>query len=362
MKEQKQIQFNNTLKFKTLIVPFLLGLILLSCDKNDPEINQLGIGQVEIKAYPENTKTKYIGFYVQAKKVIIDWGDGTIEELIPHGTYFDLFGHSYSDTLLKTVQITTENMTYFSMHEGYQLKFGNCPDLKEIYCPASYNTRNRFKFLDITKLESLEKLYCFDNQLEELDLSKNTMLTWLECRQNNLKKIDVSKNTALVHLDCGNNQLTNLDVSHNTALKLLSCNDNKINQLDLTKNKKIEELNCSNNQISNLDLSQNTALFGLGVWKNNLTNLNVRNNQLIKYLTCDNNRLTSLDLSENHELVELYCSYNQLTAQELNSTFEVLPIIKDPAVEGALLIVGNIGANDCNKAIATKKFWTIIDK
>jgi len=349
------------MKSKTLIILFVSVFILLSCENNEPEINTLGIGQVEIKTYPG--KTRYIVFYIQAKNVIIDWGDGTIEDLIPNGTYFDSFVHSYSDTIQRTVLVTTENMTYFSMNEeGYQLKFGNCPDLKEIYCPASYYSIHRFKSIDITKLDSLEKFYCFDNQLEELDLSRNTKLTWLECRNNNIKKMDVSKNTALVHLDCGDNQLTNLDLSHNTALKLLSCNDNKIKQLDLTKNKKIEELCCSNNQISNLDLSQNTALEGLGVWNNNLRNLNLRNNPFIKYLTCDNNQLTSLDLSENHELVELYCSYNQLTAQELNSTFEGLPIIKDPAVEGALLIVGNIGANDCNRAIATKKFWTIIDK
>lgn len=350
------------MKSKTLIVTFLLGLIFLSCDKNEPEINQLKNGQVEIKAYPENAKTKYIGFYVQAKKIIIDWGDGTIEELIPDGTYFDLFGHSYSDTLLKTVLVTTENMTYFSMHTGSQLKFGNCSDLKDIYCPASPNSKGTLKYLDITKLESLENLVCYDNQLEELDLSKNKMLTWLECRQNNLKKIDVSKNTALVRLDCGNNQLTNLDVSQNTALELLYCHDNKINSLDVTKNENLVGLYCPNNQLSNLNISKNTSLAGLDVSKNKLTNLNIENNTKLNHFWCTDNQLTSLNVSANSELDELYCSNNKLTTQALNSIFEGLPIIKDPAIGGMLFIGGNLGTNDCNRSIATNKLWTIFDK
>lgn len=347
------------MKFNILIVTFLLGLLFISCDKNEPEINLLGNGQVELKAYPDN---KHIGFYIQAEKVIIDWGDGAIEEFIPKGTEFDTFGHFYSDTILKTVLITTEKMTYFSIQEASQLKFGNCPVLTVLLCPALPNRKGSLKTLDITKLESLEELVCYNNQLMELDLSKNTMLTWLECRQNNLKKIDVSKNKALVRLDCGNNQLTNLDVSQNTALELLYCHNNKINNLDVTKNLNLVGLYCPNNQLSSLDIGKNTALAGLDLSKNKLTNLNVVNNTILNHFWCSDNQLTSLDVSKNSELDELYCSNNQLTAQALNSIFEGLPIIKDPAMGGMLFIGGNIGTNECNRSIATKKWWALFDK
>lgn len=344
----------------TILALFFLGLSFVSCDNNEPKTHLLKDGQIEFEAYPNNNNN--IGFSAQAEKIIIDWGDGTIEELIPNGTYFDSFNHFYSDTKLKTVLITTEKMTYFSLKVGLKLKFGNCPDLKNVFCPSLPNKKGHLSVLDVTKLEFLEELYCYNNQLTSLDLSKNAALTILECRQNELKNLDTSNNTALVHLDCDNNQLTYLDVNKNTALGLLNCSNNLIKNIDTSKNLLLYGLHCYNNHLSSIYLSQNTALSSLDVSKNQLTNLNVENNVILKYIGCADNQLTSLDLNKNSVLIELDCSNNQLTAQSLNYLFESLPIITDTSFGGMLSIGGNIGTNDCNRIIAINKWWTLYDK
>jgi len=91
----------------------------------------------------------------------------------------------------------------------------------------------------IQDFESLNKLYCEENQLTSLDVSKNTSLLLLVCFNNQLTSLDVSYNTELRSLYCYNNQLTNLDVSNNLFLSTLVCSNNqitciKVNEFQLT--------------------------------------------------------------------------------------------------------------------------------
>ena len=155
---------------------------------------------------------------------------------------------------------------------------------------------------------SINKLWCYGNNLTSIDVSKNTALTRLSCDNNQLTSIDVSKNTALTELNCGNNQLTSIDVSKNTALTWLSCGNNQLTSIDVSKNTALTELYCDNNQLTSIDLSNNTAL----------TRLNCKGNQLI-----------FLDLSNNTALSQLYCNMPSLKILYLKKGIQIYGITTD---------------------------------
>jgi len=108
----------------------------------------------------------------------------------------------------------------------------------------------------IQDFESLNKLYCEENQLTSLDVSKNTSLLLLVCSSNQLTSLDVSKNTSLLLLVCFNNQLTSLDVSYNTELRSLYCYNNQLTNLDVSNNLFLSTLVCSNNQITCIKVNE----------------------------------------------------------------------------------------------------------
>lgn len=82
---------------------------------------------------------------------------------------------------------------------------------------------------DMTGIEAfidLERLLCWQNQLDSLDISRNTALTDLYCAQNQLTSLEVSNNPALTVLHCFSNQLTSLDISKNTSLTNIQLREN----------------------------------------------------------------------------------------------------------------------------------------
>ena len=102
-------------------------------------------------------------------------------------------------------------------------------------------------------MTALEKLYCYNNNLETLDVSGCTALEMLRCYDNfNLKTLDVSGLTALKYLECSNNNLETLDVSDCTALESLGCTDNNLETLDVSKNTLLESLYCWSSTLENV--------------------------------------------------------------------------------------------------------------
>jgi hypothetical protein len=81
---------------------------------------------------------------------------------------------------------------------------------------------------------------------------------------------------------------------------------------------------------------------------------------------CQQQKLTSLDVSKNTALTYLNCLGNNLTAVALNALFSTLHNnAVPPAYEGIepkiILIGDNPGANDCDRSIAERKGWTVIE-
>ena len=141
---QKIITNNyNKKEMKQLKVLYLLAIILLcgimlSCEKTgtgegDDDNgsstsggnNNLKTGQIEIKVYPDG-KNK-VEFYITAKKVTIDWGDGSVDELTPNGVYKN-FTHEYPNQNLRTVKVNTEEMNgeiHTYEWSGYNYTYAN---------------------------------------------------------------------------------------------------------------------------------------------------------------------------------------------------------------------------------------------
>ena len=194
---------------KKIFLNLILVVIILTA------ISGIGICQPKIilttASNVEQVKIRLSG----RGKVIIDWGDGTIDRItniysFPDSSHSDYY-HIYSDTLTRTIKI-----------------IGG-------------------KFISII---------CSDNHLTNVDISKNTKLRGLFCNNNQLTNLDVCKNRALKSLDCANNYLTNLDISKNIKLWGLFCDDNQLIRLDLSANPLLYALTCRRNDFSEIALNE----------------------------------------------------------------------------------------------------------
>jgi Leucine-rich repeat (LRR) protein len=260
-----------------LLCAFAVAVPLMnSCNNNDDTDEQndtqsgadknLTTGQVKLIARPSSTSSGTSGgynfsFVIQAKKVTVDWNDGSPVQEYRSGTV----SHTYLTNDLKTVILSTEGLTSL-MPSGYtyEIHFGSCPDLKSFgkfnpyldgvnyptalsYLEALTFNRcdslktvslinSRVSVLNLGNLPALkeltvqptENIYAVASQLELLDISKNTALTTLNVPKNKLTTLDVSNSTALTSLDCSGNQLTTLDVNNSTALTELICSSNRL--------------------------------------------------------------------------------------------------------------------------------------
>jgi len=156
---------------------------------------------------------------------------------------------------------------------------------------------------------------------------------------NELISLDVSKNAALIELWCNEKQLTTLDVSNNRALQSLWVVGCGLTNLDVSNNSELTTLSCNGNLLRSLDVSSNSEL---------------------KVLSCSGNQLRSLDLSNNTALTTIDCSHNQLSAAAFDALFETL---HDNTISGGKTIFTrhNPGNSECDKSIATRKEWLVID-
>src|SRR5690606_992067 len=146
-----------------------------------------------------------------------------------------------------------------------------------------------------------------------------------------------SRDNTIEGLYCSNNQLTDLVVSNNPQLKSLVVNKNKLKSLDVSKNLELTNLNCTSNQLTSLDLSRNGQL---------------------QTLVCENNELKKLDVRKNTKLMSLFLRSNQLSATELDALFKTLHNNRIWESQ-TIYIGGNPGASHCNKSIATNKGWEV---
>ena len=234
----------------TLLVMVDLATCWTSCsddDNDNDDNNDDNTNWQEIKATLEITDATLASAFdcmedekdaYTTCKIIIDWGDGTIDESPKH--YYSQKGIYY--VTIKVKKIKKLNISY-----------------------------SQVTSLNLSEATELTTLWCLNCKLTSLDLSKNIKLTTLGCGNNQLTSLDLSRNIKLTELECYNNQLVSLDLSKNTELTKLISSSNQLSSLDLSKNIKLYSLDCSSNQLSSLDLTKNIELIELDCEENQFT-------------------------------------------------------------------------------------------
>ena len=264
---------------------------------NDSIRNNLKTGQVEIKGFPTlySPDSGKMIFNATAKKVVIDWGDGTIEEIISNGVKRD-FSHNYPSGSIQTVTINTENLTYFYTDsystDCYEVRFGDCPYLKELDFDS-----NSLTVLEINKVKSLKSLFIEDSKLKQLDLSDMT----------SLEKFDAFRNRSLSQINLGGlTSLKSLGLYRNTSLK----------EIDVSGLTSLENFTC--------------------------------------YLT-----MSKINIKNCISLKDVSFESCYLNTECLNAIFEDLPVRKDDEKARIFIGGINSGASTCDREIATAKGWNV---
>ena len=204
-----------------------------------------------------------------------------------------------------------------------------------IYGPITYLNLNKTALtaIDLSKINTLKELWCYQTGIMELDVTGQTDLEKLFCHSNMIKKLDLSQNPKLRELGVQNSMLTAIDLSKLPELEVAVLSGNKISSVDLTHNPKLRILYCEKTELTSLDLSkcpeltliqcsQNydlktvdlSMLPKLEVFKADLIgleSLDVTKNPKLKKLHLGGNKLTTLDLSKNPLLEELNLNNNK---------------------------------------------------
>ena len=131
-------------------------------------------------------------------------------------------GYSYRGWLTSEGYHTTAKLVSLEVSEG----------VKAVHCE-----NNLIKKLILPK--SVERLYCYNNELTELILNEN--ISMINCDNNNISKLDVPN--SVIELWCNNNELKgiNLNPEENSLLHL-QCLNNDISYLNLRYD--INHLRC----------------------------------------------------------------------------------------------------------------------
>lgn len=225
--------------------------------------------------------------------------------------YDNLVGLKYFPNLQK-LNCFDNNMDELNLSENPELIYLDC---------SQNNLRNT---LDLSKNKKLKTLICKNNGIETLNMENNVALEKLEFTNNRVKDINLSKNINLIELICENNNLESLDLKNNTKLRILNFKLNGIKNPDLSSNLELSELNCQqNSNLGKLDLSSNKKLTKLDCFFCGLTELKLADNNELKELKCNGNQLTELDLSTSPKLTNVMCQANKLKKLDLSKNLEL---------------------------------------
>jgi Leucine-rich repeat (LRR) protein len=224
---------------------------------------------------------------------------------------------------------------YVSSYEGMN-SFLNLESLTFSYNQTSAS-------LDLSGLNNLTYLNCYDNNLTSINLNGCNSLEFLFLNQNYLTTLDLSGLQNLKLIECQNNFLTTLNVNSTPNLTDLFCFNNYLTSLNLDDHNNLESLNCINNSLINLTLNNCQNLKELKCHSNNLQTLNLNILPNLEYLICANNNLQTLDASNCPFLTYLNCNDNQLISLNINNGYNWVPSYDN---SGSFRGINNIDINE----------------
>ena len=225
----------------------------------------------------------------------------------------------FSNCMLSSLDVSgMDSLEYLYCNDNqlHKLNVSGCSSLKYLRCDG-----NRISNLEIASCISLESLDCSNNQLLSIDLSNNTLLTSLGCNSNQLTSLDLSNNTSLTSLDCSSNQLASLDLSDFVTLEYLWCDNSQLSHLDLSNCTALTNISCRNSQLSSIILLGCKALETLNIPNNLMSSLDLSDCTSIKGLYCNDNQMTAIDVSNCPAIEVIECSHNQLERVDVSNSF-----------------------------------------
>ena len=157
----------------------------------------------------------------------------------------------YNNPNIQTINVYNNNSLL-------SLDAKNCPSLLSLNC----SNNEKLEVLDVTGNTGLLKLWCNGNKLSYFlkGLNSCTSLTYLDCRNNQLTSLsDLPE--SVEELYCGNNQYRSITLKDRSALKTMS----------IVNNQYLTLLNVSNNSLTTLDVTGCSALRELNIAINKIT-------------------------------------------------------------------------------------------
>lgn len=217
--------------------------------------------------------------------------------------------------------------------------------LSYLYCPG-----NQIATIDVSNLQYLDTLICYNNLLTTLVLPNSVKV--LDCSNNQLATIDISNNLHLFKLSCAYNPLNNL-ILNDTSLLSLYCHNSTLSTINLNNNINLEKAILNNNQLSSIDISGALSLKTLLLHINLLDSLDITNNNNLEILSLNNNNLSELDLRNGNNL-------NMQFAVDLNPNLNCISV-DDVAWSTANWTVAN-GNIDSHHYFSTDCSFTSVEE
>lgn len=308
-------------------------------------------------------------------RMVIDWGNGRIQKIEDPSSMTGGVVYRYGNKGSYEVKIWAEELQLIDISGLLlplsNLYLGNMPRMKSLALNSISDTRkldlNTFcpnvESINIGSLADLERLEIGNcSRLRSIQIYSNPKLTSIEfgshpeteslyCSYNGLSSLSLKSLPALRNIDLSSNErLSRLELNEETSISAIliqGCAFQSITDI-LKCCSSLRELSCSYNKLTELDLSGCSN---------------------ISELRCEHNQLTRLMVPQGSLLEHLYCHSNQLDEDALNTLFDSLGQVVNPAIyyptslrQYRISFNDNSGADDCNRSILNDKNWIVENK
>ena len=308
-------------------------------------------------------------------RMVIDWGNGRIQKIEDPSSMSGGVVYRYGNKGSYEVKIWAEELQLIDISGLLlplsNLYLGNMPRMKYLALNSISDTRkldlNTFcpnvESINIGSLADLERLEIGNcSRLRSIQIYSNPKLTSIEfgshpeteslyCSYNGLSSLSLKSLPALRNIDLSSNErLSRLELNEETSISAILIQECAFQSItDILKCcSSLRELSCSYNKLTELDLSGCSN---------------------ISELRCEHNQLTRLMVPQGSLLEHLYCHSNQLDEDALNTLFDSLGQVVNPAIyyptslrQYRISFNDNPGADDCNRSILNDKNWIVENK
>ncbi|MEZ4970430.1 MAG: hypothetical protein R2814_12395 [Flavobacteriaceae bacterium] len=147
---------------------------------------------------------------------------------------------------------------------------------------------NEIKYLDVSRLKKLQRLYAMENLLESINI------TGLMC----LKDIFLQNNP---------NLCLNIDFSQFQLLEELQVNNTRTPKLNLKNLKNLKIVEASNSMLNEIAIDGSLGLEQLWLGENQLDTIDFRELPKLKFIRLSNNPIKSVDIRQLKSLKQFSC-------------------------------------------------------